>query len=375
VKLQDILDKAVAAGHAPGLCAGVVTRDGEPVLARAGVRGVEDPAPMTADALFTIASCSKAVTSVAAMQLVERGLIGLDEPVGRHLPLLENPRVLTGFDADGAAITRPARGAITLRHLLTHTSGHAYDFTSADMARYLTANGIVMMSESEPDAPLLFDPGSAWHYGTGIDWAARLVQAVSGKRFDTFVRDNILAPLAMTDTVYFPDAEQSARKAGVQIKTAPGAFAAMPMAMPSTPHFYMGGAGLYSTICDYLKFLHMLLLHGAPLLQRETFDLMMQNHIGALDAGPFRSANPILSRDFEPLSGIARGHGLAGLLNLERVPGGRGAGSTAWAGIANCYYWADPSAGVAGALMAQVLPFADPDIMATFDEIERTAYA
>jgi hypothetical protein len=102
---------------------------------------------------------------------------------------------------------------------------------------------------------------------------------------------------------------------------------------------------------------------------------MMQNHVGDLDAGALKTAQPAMSRDFEPLAGLTRRHGLAGLVNLDPVPGGRSAGSLAWAGIANCYYWADPTAGAAGVLFAQVMPFADPDILATFDEVERAVYA
>lgn len=374
-QLQAIIDAAVSVGHAPGLCAGVIASDGGTEIACAGVRDVGSAAPMADDTLFMIASCSKVVTSMAALQLVERGLLDLDDPVGKHLPLLAHPRVLTGFDAAGDAITRPAKGTITLRHLLTHTSGLAYDFTSEAMAAYLAATGITLLGPADPDTPLLFDPGTGWLYGTGIDWAGRLIEEASGQSLDAYVHESILAPLGMNDTAYFPDPAQSARKAGVCLKAAPGSFSALPMAMPSEPHFMMGGAGLHATTGDYLKLLRVLLAHGAPLLARGTFDLMMQNHVGDIDAGSFRSANPMLSRDFVPLPGVTRRHGLAGLVNLDPVPGGRAIGSLSWAGIANCYYWADPTSGVAGVLMAQVLPFADPEIMETFEAVERAAYA
>jgi CubicO group peptidase (beta-lactamase class C family) len=373
--LQPIVEAGVKDGRAPGFCAAVITQDGERLAACAGARGVDSPDPMTPDTLFMIASCSKAITSVAALQLVERGLLDLDAPVGERLPILDAPRVLTGFDAAGAPLTRAATRPITLRHLLTHTSGLAYDFCCADLASCMAASGGSLMSGTEPDIPLMFDPGEGWQYGIGIDWAGRLIEAASGRRLDAWCAEHIFAPLGMVDTTYFPDATQAARKAGVCQKGPDGQFVAVPMAMPPVHHFMMGGAGLYTTAGDYLTFLGAIVAGGGALLKPETFALMMQNHVGDLDAGALKTAQPAMSSDFEPLAGLTRRHGLAGLVNLDPVPGGRSAGSLAWAGIANCYYWADPTAGAAGVLFAQVTPFADPDILATFDEVERAVYA
>jgi CubicO group peptidase (beta-lactamase class C family) len=373
--LQPILDAGVAAGRAPGFCAAVITPRGERLTACAGVRGVDDARPMTPDTLFVIASCTKAVTSVAALQLVERGLLNLDAPVGERLPALAAPRVLSGFDSAGAPVTRPARTPITLRRLLTHTSGFAYDFCCADLAAYMATTGGSMMSGAEPDIPLMFDPGEGWQYGIGIDWAGRLIEAAAGAGLDAWCAEHIFAPLGMTDTTFFPDAAQSARRAGVCQKASDGRCVPIPFGMPPVHHFMMGGAGLYATADDYLTFLAAVVRGGAPLLRPETFALMMQNHVGDLDAGALKSSQPAMSNDFEPLAGLTRRHGLAGLVNLDPVPGGRSAGALAWAGIANCYYWADPAAGAAGVLFSQVMPFADPAILATFEEVERAVYA
>jgi methyl acetate hydrolase len=375
IDLQPILEAGVAAGRAPGFSAAVITRDGGRQVACAGVRGVDNPHPMTPDTLFSIASCTKAVTSVAAMQLVERGLLDLDAPVGERLPTLAAPRVLTGFDAAGAPLTRPATKPITLRGLLTHTSGLAYDFCCADLAASLAATGGSLMNDANPDIPLMFEPGEAWQYGIGIDWAGRLIEEVSGVGLDAWCAEHIFVPLGMANTTFFPDAAEAARKASVHARGADGGFVAIPFGMPPVRHFMMGGAGLYATADDYLTFLGAVLAHGAPLLKPETFALMMENHIGDLDAGALKTSQPAMSRDFEPLAGLTRRHGLAGLVNMDPSPGGRSAGALAWAGIANCYYWADPAAGAAGAVFAQVLPFADPDILATFDEVERAVYA
>jgi len=375
IDLKSILDAGVQAGRAPGFSAAVIARDGERLSACAGVRGANSSQPMTPDTLFWIASCTKAITSVAALQLVERGLIDLDAPVGERLPTLSAPRVLTGFDASGGPLTRPATRPITLRRLLTHTSGLAYDFFSEDLGKFLAATGGSMISPPDPDVPLMFEPGDAWQYGTGIDWAGRLVEAVTGEGLDAWCATHIFAPLGMTDTTFFPSEAQAARKATVHRAGEDGGFVEAPFGLPSTNHFMMGGGGLFCTADDYLRFLGAILDRGAPLLKPETFALVMNNQVGDLDAGVLKTAQPLLSRDYEPLPGLTRRHSLAGLINVEPVPGGRSAGSLAWAGIANCYYWADPAAGAAGVVMAQVLPFADPGILATFAEVERAVYA
>jgi methyl acetate hydrolase len=181
--------------------------------------------------------------------------------------------------------------------------------------------------------------------------------------------------LGMTDTTFFPDDAQAARKASVHQRLETGAFAPISFGMPGQPHFMMGGGGLYSTPGDYLKFLAAIARGGAPLLRPKTFATMMSNQVGALDAGALKSAQPTLSRDFEPLPGVTKRWGLAGLINQEPVPGGRSAGSLAWAGLANCYFWADPAARAAGVVMAQLFPFGDPGVLATFEAVERAVYA
>ena len=375
IHLQSILDAGVQAGAAPGFSAGVITRDGERLLACAGVRGAGSPQPMTQDTLFWMASCTKVITSVAALQLVERGLIDLDAPVGERLPTLSAPKVLIGFDAAGVPQTRAATRPITLRRLLTHTSGLAYDFFSEDLSKFLAATGGSTMSGGDPDIPLMFEPGDGWQYGVGVDWTGRLIEAVTGAGLDAWCAEHIFAPLGMTDTTFFPSAEQATRKVSMHRHGENGGFIETPFGMPSVNHFMMGGGGLYSTASDFLRFLGAILHGGAPLLRPETFALVMSNQVGELDAGALKSAQPLMSLDFEPLAGLARRHSLAGLINMEPVPHGRSTGSLAWAGIANCYYWADPTAGFAGVILAQVMPFVDPGILATFGEMERAVYA
>ena len=362
-RLRAILEAGVAAGHAPGFVGSAFGPEGA-ITVTAGALGADNPAAMRPDTVFWIASLTKAVTTAAALQLVEQGRADLDAPVGRWLPMLAQPKVLEGFDAAGAPITRPAREPITLRRLLTHSSGLGYDFCSADLTRYLQATGQSLFGAEDPDLPLMFEPGGGWLYGIGIDWTGKFIEAVSGEPLDTYLDAHILQSLGMTDTTFAPGAAQAERRASVHARLPDGGLAATSFAMPPPPHFGMGGGGLYSTAPDYLTF-----------LREETVAAMMTNQIGDVAAGVLKTSNPALSNDFEPMPGIAKGWGLGFLINHAPVAAGRSAGSLAWAGLANCYYWADPAAGRAGVLMSQVLPFADPGVLATFDAFERGAYA
>ncbi|HEY0651130.1 serine hydrolase domain-containing protein [Phenylobacterium sp.] len=372
--IQAILDEAIEKGVAPGLTAAVAHADGSDSRYAAGVRGVADPTPMAADDVFWIASCTKAITSAAALQLVERGVLDLDAPVGERLPMLASLKVLEGFDASGAPRTRAARRPITLRSLLTHTSGLAYDFFSADLARYYAAVGGSLFESLAAGGPVLtFEPDEGWQYGIGIDAAGWLVEAASGQTLPDYVDAHILRPLGMTDTAFDPDA-RAGRLAGMHRRDETGGFAVADR-FPSNPILH-GGGGLYSTAPDYLKFLRAVLADdGGGVLGPQALAHLRAAQPVAGAPGELVTAVPPLSRDFRPMPGVAKTHTLGFVRNEADVPGLRRAGSLAWGGLANCYYWADPASGVAGMLCAQFLPFADPAMLATFETFERAVYA
>ncbi len=372
--LEDLLMHAVAENVAPGLAAAVLRTDGERLAAGAGVRGLDNPAPLTPDTIFYIASCTKPVTSVAALQLVERGLVALDEPVADLIPALADPEVLTGFDASGAPITRPARSKITLRHLLTHTSGLAYDFSSVGLARYLSSKSLDFRQPEPPPIPLLFDPGEDWVYGIGIDWVGRLIEAITGAGLEVYCAANIFEPLEMGDTTFFLSPDQRARKASVHFHASSGTFIVAPFEMPPERHFWMGGAGLNAPVSDYMKFLAELAGGGRSLLGPEMFQEMMRNQVGQFSAGAIDTADPMVSHNYRSFADFPGRHGLAGVLNPEAVSGGRSKESMSWAGITNCYYWVDPRLGAAGVLMSQVMPFGDHGILDLFRRVEALAY-
>ena len=376
-----VLAEAAASGRLPGVVMLVTDGDGMVYEGAAGVRSLAAGVPMTTDSVFWIASMTKAITATAAMQLVEQGRLELDAPVGALLPELADPDVLEGFDADGTARLRKAKGPVTLRHLLTHTSGLSYDMWNADILRYLQANGIPHLGNCERKAlttPLVFDPGTGWEYGIGIDLVGQAVERTAGMDLETYFREHVTGPLGMTDTMFKLGATQKERLAAIHTRAPDGSYAAVPFVVPQEPEFQMGGGGLYSTAADYARFLRMLLNEGrlgdAVILQRETVRLMLQNHLGDIVIPPMRRAMPHLTNDVDLFAGMPKGWGLSFCLNGVDLPSGRRAGSAAWAGLANSYFWLDPASDLAGVILTQILPFADPDVLATFEAVETLAY-
>jgi CubicO group peptidase (beta-lactamase class C family) len=324
---------------------------------------------------------TKPLTATAAIQLIEQGRLSLDQPAGEVVPQLAAPQVLEGFDAAGTPRLRPARRPVTLRHLLTHTAGFGYAAFSPDLRRYAHQLGIPSPGTGQLaalDVPLLHDPGERWEYGISIDWVGRMVEAASGQSLDAYLRDHLFAPLDMRDTGYVLRPDQRARLARVHARQAGGALVPIEVARPLEWEFFPGGGGLYSTAPDYLRFLRMLLAGGrgpgGRVLRADSVTLMAQNHIGALEVGPLTSADPELSTDVELLPGMARKWGLSFLINTEDAPTGRSAGSLAWAGLGNTYFWLDPGRRVAGVFLTQVLPFGDPSVLRLFGALERAIY-
>jgi methyl acetate hydrolase len=324
---------------------------------------------MTLDTVFWLASMTKAITSVAAMQLVERGLLELDAP----LEQLARVQVLDGFDADDAPRLRAPKRPITLRHLLTHTAGFGYDTWNAELARY--ASGTPLRGLAALGGPLVFDPGDRWEYGVSTDWVGRVIEDVSGVSLEDYFRAHIFEPLDMRDTGFLLRSDQRSRLASVHRREADGTLTVSDFAMAQPPEWYMGGGGLYSTAPDYIRFLQALLRGGAPILRAESVAEMLRNQIGSLDAGVLRTVNSLMSNDHDPFPGMPIRWSLCGMLTLESCPQGRSAGSMAWAGMANTYFWLDPVRKVAGVLLTQILPFADPKVLELYGRFERAVYA
>jgi CubicO group peptidase (beta-lactamase class C family) len=380
--IDEVLRRAVDRQEAPGVVAMAANDRGVIYEGAFGVRRLGDVRTMTLDTVFRIQSMTKAVTSVAAMQLVEQGKLALDDPVPAIDETLSAPQVLTGFDSDGRPLLRPAKRPITLKHLLTHTAGFSYPMWNPDVDRYSRTTETPPIMSGRLAAlrmPLMFDPGDKWEYGINIDWVGRLVEELSRQDLNAYCRDHICAPLGMADTGYVPTAEQQTRQAAGHQRLADGSLVAESRVPPATRQFFAGGGGLWSTAADYLAFLRMLLnggsLRGARILKPETVALMGENHIGSLQAGVMQTAMPELTNDVNLFPDAPLGWGLGYMLNLEAGPNGRSAGSVTWAGLRNTYYWLDPVKRVTGLIMSQILPFADPQVLALYGAFERSVYS
>lgn len=380
-RLDRDLAASVAQGKVPGVVAVAGTAEGTIFTAAHGRLGVDGDAPAGPDTVMWIASMTKAVTSVAAMQLVEQGSLTLDAPLAELLPELRDRPVLAGFDADDAPILRPAARPITLRHLLTHTAGFGYDIWSAELVRYMALKGLPGIASCQHAAlttPLLSDPGARWNYGINTDFVGKAVEAASGLDLEAYFAAHVTGPLGMADTAFRIGDSQRARLSAMHARGADGALSVLPFELPQQPEFLMGGGGLYGTMPDYLRFARMILrggeLDGARILQAETVAEMSRNQIGDLTVETLPTAIPALSRDANFYPGMVQKWGLGFLLNTEADAYGRSPNSLAWAGLANTYFWIDPAAGVCGAVGTQILPFADPAALDCLWALERGVY-
>jgi CubicO group peptidase (beta-lactamase class C family) len=379
---DSLLKKATDSGEVPGVVAMATDRNGSLYEGAFGKRVLGQDAAMTTDTVVWIASMTKALTGAAAMQQVERGKLDLESPASKWVPELASVEVLEGFDAAGQPRTRKPKRPITLRHLLTHTAGFAYEIWSGDIQRYQQAKGLPGITTCQNAAlrtPLLFDPGERWDYGINIDFVGKAVEAASGKKLGAALKENLFDPLGMRDTAFKITPAMRERLAKIHQRGDDGKLAPlMELEIPQEPEFEMGGGGLYGTAGDYLKFVRMILnggkANGTQVLKTDTVKTMAQNHIGNVLVGQLKTAIPPLSNDVDVFPGIPKKWGLSFLINTERAPTGRSAGSLAWAGLANTYFWIDPAKGVGGVYLSQVLPFADVKSLPLFGAFETTVY-
>jgi CubicO group peptidase (beta-lactamase class C family) len=366
------LQACVEAKDAPGVVAMAATERSVVYQGSFGLRDVKGEARMSPDTIFRIASMVKLLTSVAAMQLVEQGKLKLDDPAAKIDPTLASPQVLAGFDPQGVPQLRPAAKPITLRNLLSHTSGLSYQLWDANVVRYLKS------AKALPRMPLMFDPDSKWAYGSSIDRVGRLVEIASGKRLDRYFHDQIVRPLGMVDTAFVLTESQHGREASLCARKADGTLSPVPLEKKAPPMTFSGGSGIFSTAPDYLRLLQALLgrgsFNGSSILRPETVALMGKNQIGDIEAGVMKTTNPRLSSDVDFFPGVRLRWGLGHMINLDPVENGRKAGSLTWAGLYNTHYWMDPASGIAGVIMMQVLPFADQRALNVYRQFEHGIY-
>src|SRR6516164_688417 len=369
--LDDRLRKSIGDKDLPGVVAMATDRQRVLYQGAFGVADIATGRALTADALFRIASMTKAITSTAAMQLVEQGRFGLDDPVEKYLPAFARLQVFESFDgATGAYRLRPATRIVTVRHLMTHTSGLGYGFTNATVRDFKPRAG-----EDDPVGPLVFEPGEGWLYGTSTDWLGRLVEAVSGRPLDEYFRRRILEPLGMADTFYNVPTDKQARLVATHHRRADGTIVKEATQPAPFINPIIGGGGLSSTAGDYIRFVRMILndgqLDGVRILKADTVEAMSRNQIGAIGVPALKTALPERSDDFSFVADGRDKWGLGFLITVDEVARKRSAGSLSWGGIYNTYFWIDRARGVAGVIMTQFLPFADRKALAMYDTFER----
>ncbi len=379
--LDGILKDGIAAGAAAGASATVVDRTKVLWEGAAGERSLGSGVPMTIDTVGAIYSMTKAVTGAAAMQLVEQERLDLDAPASAVIPWLGEVEVLSGFDAAGQPLTRPPRSPVTLRHLLTHTSGFVYEIWNGEDKRWRETTGADSLFSGRNaalQAPLAFDPGTRWEYGIGIDWVGKMVEAVSGLTLGQYFEQHLTGPLQMADTAFVHTASMLERAAGLHHRQPDGALVAAPNQQPAEREFESGGGGLQSTTADYGRFIRMILnegeLDGERVLAASTVREMATNQMGSLRVSALHTVLPSHSNDAEFFPGQPKSWGLTFQINETACETGRSAGTLMWAGLANSFYWIDPKKGIGGAYLSQTLPFADAPSMELYFALEREAY-
>ena len=379
--IDQCLQRAVDDGTVASVVAMGATERG---LVYEGARGrMKDRTgePIRPDTIFWLLSMTKAITATACMQLVEQGRLRLDQPAGEILPQLKSPQILDGFDTSGQPKLRPARNTITVRHLLTHTSGFTYSIWSDRLSQYEKVTGMPDIGYSVNGAfaaPLEFEPGERWEYGISMDWVGKLVEAVTDQSLEVYFREHIFEPLGMRNTGFLIGNAQKQRVATLHRRQADGSLVPEPFEINQRPEFFMGGGGLFSTPRDYMAFLQMLLnggtYRGERVLRADTVAMMFRNQIGDLQVAEMRTAQPSWSNSFDQFPGAAHKWGLSFDINTQPGPHGRSAGSVSWAGLLNTYFWVDPVKRVAGSLFTQMLPFYDARVVNLYGQFERAFY-
>jgi methyl acetate hydrolase len=377
--LDAVLAHGVDAGHVPFVVA--MTGNAAGVTYRGAAGNAMAGQTAGPDTVFRIFSMSKAVGSLAAMMMIERGKLTLDTPVGDILPAFDALQVLDGFDGDVPRLRAPKSRA-TIRQLATHTSGLEYEVWNGEIGRYLGATGhpsVLSGLKASLNYPMASDPGTRWGYGIGTDWLGQVVEAVDGRRIDAFCAAEIFGPLGMATTGFEVTPAMQPHLAGLSIRGEDGQLGPFDLGPPSHPEVYGMGHALYGTAPDYMRFLRMVLnkgqLDGRRVLSDAHMAQMLGDQMQGLAFEKLLTVAPPLSADFDPFPGTRCTHSFAFMRNEADIPGKRRAGSQTWAGLCNTHYWIDPAKDVAAVIMTQSLPFADPRFMQVYDGFERAVYA
>ena len=372
--LSQFFTDVIARGDVPGIVAIVVSPDKVLYHEAFGKMNVAKNTPMAKDTIFRIASMTKAVTSVGVMQLVEQGKIGLDDPVSKYLPRLASPQVFSKVDEEsGTYETKPATRPITIRQLLTHTSGIGYSWSDHGLAIAQKKTG----ATNDSELPLVNEPGAQWTYGASTRVLGELVEKLTSEKIDAYIDAHVASPLGMRDTTYTVPKQKYSRVVTLNQK-ANGTITETqnPDPIPAT---IRGDGGLFSTAADYSRFVQMILNKGqlgsVRVLKDTTVAEMGRNQIGSVKVRLQPTAEPLRSKPY-PLGAGEDVWGLGFQLAAPRTPhpSMRSPGSMSWAGINNTFYWIDPQKQVGAVILMQMLPFYDEGAIRTLQGFEERVY-
>lgn len=358
LRINQMIERHIDAGHITGAVTVVARRGRVAHFEAHGYMDVDAKTPMPKNAIFRMASSTKPIAGVAVLMLLEQGKLHLTDPVHKYIPefkemMVAVPKEEPGADADNPAYDLvPAVREITIRDLLTHTSGLLSGRISSSIARKkLERTAEDTLANSTPKLagiPLEFQPGTTWRYspGAGIDVLARIVEIVSGQSFDQFLRQHIFEPLDMLDTFFNLPEEQQSRLLPLYQRTEDGWQARESRWLTARPKYFSGSGGLKSTAHDYLMFEQMLVnggqLHGNRLLSPRTVELMAANHVGDLFGGLYGGQK-----------GMGFGLTVAVVLDAVSANSRRSNGAFGWGGAFGTISWTDPKEQLTAVLMLQ----------------------
>ncbi len=367
------LKTAIDRGDVPGVVVLVTGPDGVLYHEAFGKMSTAKALEMKKDTIFNIASMTKAVTSVGVMLLVDEGKVGLDDEVSKYLPQFKAPQVLSKVDvAAGTYETRPATRPITIRQLLTHTSGIGYSWSDPGLALVQKKTGA-----ADLDLPLVNEPGAQWTYGASTRVLGMVIEKISGLTIDKYLEARILGPLGMKDTTYAVPSSKTARVVSRNQRT-DGKIVEIPNPDPIPPTI-RGDGGLYSTATDYGRFVQMILNHGqlggVRILKEQTVREMSRNQTGNVKVRLQPTAEPLRSKPY-PLGAGEDVWGLGFQIAAPAKPASnmRRPGSMNWAGINNTFYWIDPEKQIGVIVLMQILPFYDDAAIKILQGVEERVY-
>lgn len=378
-----LLDATATNLGVAGVVAGLTDQHNTLFLDHSGKRDITKDDEIQNDAVFSILSCSKAITTTIALQQYEQGLLDLDAPAQEYVPELGEIRVLAGFDRHDQPILNKPKTQMTTRMLLLHTAGFGYEFLDQPYAKLIASQGYssaLTAAKAALNVPLLFEPGTQWSYGINIDWAGVVTEAVGKKDLSQLMQEQIFQPLGMNDTSFILTDSMHQRLATMHHRTETGELFANPdFILPQDPEVFMGGHGLYSTVEDYLKFIRLWLnrgnVNGQQLLKASTVELAFKNGLSAnLSVGALNTVNPALTTDINLFPDVKKGWSLGFMTNEQPLATGRPAHSLSWAGLANLYYWIDLHNNIGGFWATQTLPFFDAAAVSNYINFEMAVY-